>query len=72
MSLSIIIPTNKLDHTLACCLRSIEKAFLLEDEQLILVLDGVQKDNDFFNKFTLPQLVIVQLNQNYGPELAVA
>lgn len=69
ISLSVIIPVHSKGLKLERCLKS------LEDHgkgvfEVILVLDGISIENDFFNQFNLPALRVERLPQNCGPACA--
>jgi len=66
-SISIIIPTHKLDDHLRTCLRAIEKDKVINQIELIVVLDGINDINDFFDVFDFPHLKIISLPKNAGP-----
>lgn len=64
---SLIIPAHKLDKTLETCLKSIEQLDELPLE-VIVGLDNVQNEGQFFDQFTYPIKVVASpYSVNKGP-----
>lgn len=69
-SLSVVIAAHVLDGNLTKCLKSVEFYFLESIEEVILVLDGVRRSDEFFKAFNLPGLKVLELESSHGPAYA--
>lgn len=68
--ISIVIPSNRLDEKFERCLFAIENAVIPENTELIIVLDGIAKSPNFFNKYNSVESRVIELDDNKGPAFA--
>jgi len=70
LKLSIVIPVHLLDSNFRICLNALEKSIDIDSTELVIVLDGVDNDHDFFNSFTFSHIKVITLQKNHGPAFA--
>ena len=70
MNISIIIPTHQYSKKLQQCLKSVACVVQQVPCEVIVVLDGIEVNQIFFEQFQITNLNIVPLTKNQGPAMA--
>lgn len=68
--ISIVIAAHIQDDKLKQCLNSIVKFWHQGIDEVIVVLDGIRKNEAFFNQFNFSSLKVIELEHSYGPAYA--
>jgi len=67
ITISIIIPTHQYTNDLKTCLHAIQETDGINKHEIIIVLDGLKKENAFFDQFNFQNLRIFEVEINQGP-----